>query len=174
MLLGEREFAIDANGILSVTATDRATGKKQEIKVTGSSGLSKDEIERMKREAEANSAADKLKRELIDLKNQADSLVYQTKKALSEHGDKISAEGRGKVESSIAALEDAVKSDNKQSIETAMKNLNDASMELGKAVYEASKTAGAAGAAGAAAEGAAPAGEKKKDDVIDAEFEVKE
>ncbi|MBL9147784.1 MAG: molecular chaperone DnaK [Phycisphaerae bacterium] len=170
----EVEFAIDANGILSVTATDRATGKKQEIKITGSSGLSKDEIERMKREAEANSAADKLKRELIDLKNQADSLVYQTKKALSEHGDKISAEGRGKVESSIAALEDAVKSDNKQSIETAMKNLNDASMELGKAVYEASKTAGAAGAAGAAAEGAAPAGEKKKDDVIDAEFEVKE
>jgi molecular chaperone DnaK len=170
----EVEFAIDANGILSVTATDRATGKKQEIKITGSSGLSKDEIERMKREAEANSAADKLKRELIDLKNQADSLVYQTKKALSEHGDKISAEGRGKVESSIAALEDAVKSDSKPSIETAMKNLNDASMELGKAVYEASKTAGAAGAAGAAAEGASPAGEKKKDDVIDAEFEVKE
>jgi molecular chaperone DnaK len=167
----EVEFAIDANGILNVTATDRATGKKQEIRITGSSGMSKDEIERMKREAEANASADKAKRELVDLKNQADAVVYETKKALSEHGGKISSESRGKVESAVAQLEDAIKGENKQAIEAGMKNLNEAAMELGKAVYEAQRAQG--GAAGGTA-GATPASEKKKDDVIDAEFEVKD
>ena len=159
----EVEFSLDQNGILSV----KATGKKQEIKITGSSGLSKDEVERMRKEAEANAAADKAKRELVDLKNQADSMAYQVKKQLEEHGGKISPEARGKVESAVAALETAIKGDSKPAIEAAMKTLNEAAGELGKAVYEAS-AAGAAGAAGA--EAAKP----KKDDVIDAEFEVKD
>jgi len=164
----EVEFAIDANGILSVTATDKATGKKQEIKITGSSGLSKDEVERMRKEAEANAAADKAKRELVDLKNQADSMAYQVKKQLEEHGGKISSEARGKVESAVAALETAIKGDSKPAIDAAMKTLNEAASELGKAVYEASSAAGGAGAAGA------DASKPKKDDVIDAEFEVKD
>ncbi|MDZ4829073.1 MAG: molecular chaperone DnaK [Phycisphaerae bacterium] len=168
----EVEFAIDANGILSVAATDRATGKKQEIKITGSSGLTKDEIERMKKDADANAASDRARRELIDLKNQADGVIYQTKKGLSEHGDKVSSDSRAKIESAIAQLETAVKGESKPAIETAMKQLQEVSMELGKAVYEASQ---ASGAAGGAATGAAAGGEqKKKDDVIDAEFEVKE
>ena len=171
----EVEFAIDANGILSVSATDRATGKKQEIKITGSSGLSKDEIEKMKKEAELNAASDRAKRELIDLKNQADGIIYQTKKGLSEHGDKVSSDSRAKIESSIAQLETAVKGDSKPAIETAMKQLQEVSMELGKAVYEASQASGAAGAPAGAATGSAAGGEsKKKDDVIDAEFEVKD
>ncbi|MFO0826654.1 MAG: molecular chaperone DnaK [Phycisphaerales bacterium] len=167
----EVEFAIDANGILNVSATDRATGKKQEIRITGSSGLSKDEIERMKKEADANAAADRARRELVDLKNQADSLVYQTKKALSEHGGKISAESRGKIEAAVAQLETAVKGDSKTAIEAGMKQVQEVSVELGKAVYEASQPgAGGAGAAGATGGG----DQKKKDDVIDAEFEVKD
>jgi molecular chaperone DnaK len=168
----EVEFAIDANGILNVSATDRATGKKQEIRITGSSGLSKDEIERMKREAAANAAADKAKRELIDLKNQADTLVYQTKKALSEHGGTISPESRGRVESAIASLEDAIKGDSKPAIEAAMKALETASYELAKAAYEATSKGGS-GAQGAGAAQAGQPGQTAKDDVIDAEFEVK-
>jgi len=164
----EVEFAIDANGILSVTATDKANGKKQEIKITGSSGLSKDEVERMRQEAEANAAADKAKRELVDLKNQADTLAYQVRKQLGEHGDKIPAESRGKVESAIAALETAIKGDAKAEIEAAMRNLTDAANELGKAAYEASSAGQAGGATGA------DAGKPRKDDVIDAEFEVKD
>ncbi len=170
----EVEFAIDANGIISVSATDRATGKKQEIRISGSSGLNKDDIERMKREAESNAAADKAKRELVDLKNQADSIVYQTKRALSEHGGKISAEGRAKVESAVASLEDAIKGDSKQAIEVAMKNVQESSMELGKAVYEASSQGGQPGQGQGQATGQGAPGQAKKDDVIDAEFEVKD
>ncbi len=168
----EVEFAIDANGILNVTATDRNTGKKQEIKITGSSGLSKDDIERMKTDAEANAAADRARRELIDLKNQADGIVYQTKKQLSEHGGKLSGESRSKIESAVSNLEDKIKGDDKAAIEAAMKTLYGCIDELNKAA----STGGDAGAAGAASAGqaAGAAGSGKKDDVIDAEFEVKD
>ena len=165
----EVEFAIDANGILNVTATDKATNKKQEIKITGSSGLSKDDIEKMKREAEENASADKQRRELIDLRNQAEQVVYGTKKAMTDLGDKVPAATRSSIESAISNVEERVKGDDPAAIQKALDALNTAAQELGKISYESAKAEGpAAGAAGAADGGA------KKDDVIDAEYEVKD
>jgi len=158
------EFAIDANGILNVSATDQASGKKQEIKITGSSGLSKDDIEKMKREAEANADADKKRRELVDLRNQAEQIVYGTKKAMTDLGDKVPAATRSAVESAISNVEERVKSDDPAAIQKALDALNQAAQELGKISYESAK---AGGDAGAATDGAKP-----KDDVIDAEYEV--
>ncbi len=170
----EVEFSIDANGILNVSATDKATGQSQSIEITGSTGLSAEEIERMKKEADEHAADDKARRELIDLKNQADQVVYSTKKSLEEHGDKLTSEVRGNIESAISNLEDKIKGDDKDAIEAALKQFNVASIELGKAVYEA--TAASAGAAGAAEQ--ADAGDesesKPADDIIDAEYEVKD
>jgi len=160
------EFAIDANGILNVSATDQATGKKQEIKITGSSGLSKDDIEKMKREAEANADADKKRRELVDLRNQAEQIVYGTKKAMTDLGDKVPAATRSAVESAISNVEERVKGDDPAAIQKALDALNQAAQELGKISYESAK---AGGEAGAATDGAKP-----KDDVIDAEYEVKD
>ncbi len=171
----EVEFALDANGILTVTATDKGTGKKADIKITNSGGLDKAEIERMKRDAEAHAAEDKKRREVIDLKNRADSMVLQTKKALEEHGGKISPEGRSKVENAISALETAIKGEEKEAIERALKELESASMELGKAVYEAAASAQGAGSGSGTGVGGSDSGKAKSDDdVIDAEFKVKE
>ncbi|MBU3728141.1 MAG: molecular chaperone DnaK [Phycisphaerales bacterium] len=167
----EVEFSIDANGILNVSATDKASGKKQEIKITGSSGLSKDEVDRMRKEAEANADADKARRELVDVRNQAEQLVYQTRKSMEEHGAKVSAELRGKLESAMSNVESAIKGDDKKAIDAAVKALSEAALELGKIAYESTKdSAGQAGAPGAA--GAKSGG--KPDDVIDAEYEVKD
>src|SRR5690606_13810143 len=130
----EVEFALDANGILNVTATDKKTGKSQNITIQGSSGLDSAEIERMKQEAEANAEADRKKRELVDLKNRADGVVHQTRKALDEHGDKVSSEVRGKIESAVSNVEGKIKGDDKDAIEAALKELETASMELGKIV----------------------------------------
>ncbi|MEM6854551.1 MAG: molecular chaperone DnaK [Planctomycetota bacterium] len=170
----EVEFALDANGILNVVATDKGTGKTQNIEIKGSSGLDEAEIEKMKADAEANAEADKKKRELVDLKNQAEAVVHQTNKQLEEHGDKIDAEVRGKIESAVSNVEEKLKEDDADAIKKALENLNTESMELGKAVYEASAAeAGAAGAAGA--EATAEAGASADgDDVIDAEYEVKD
>jgi len=167
----EVEFAIDANGILNVAATEKATGKKQEIKITGSSGLSKDEVERMRKEAEANAAGDKSRRELVDLKNQAESIAYQTRKTLEELGEKVPAETRGKIESAVSNLESALKGDEQAAINAALKTLTDAASELGRVASESS----AGGATGAAGGDAKAQGERRgKDDVIDAEYEVKD
>jgi molecular chaperone DnaK len=167
----EVEFALDANGILTVVATDKATGKKADIKITNSGGLNKDEIEKMKRDAEAHSAEDKKRRELVDLKNKADAHVIQTRKALEEHGAKVSSDIRGKVESALSSLEEKIKGDEAAPIEAAMRELEKASMELGKIVYEEAAKKGQPGGT----PGAAPEGEAKKgDDVIDAEFKVKD
>ncbi len=170
----EVEFAIDANGILNVSATDKATGKSQRIEITGSSGLSKDEIETMKREAQEHAAEDQALREVVDLKNQAEHVVHATRKSLEEHGDKISSEARGRTESAITNLEDKLKEDDKTAIEAALKQLNEAAIDLGKAVYEA--TASQVGAAAAADEAGpeASASTGPDDDVIDAEYEVKD
>ncbi|MFO0861177.1 MAG: molecular chaperone DnaK [Phycisphaerales bacterium] len=169
----EVEFALDANGILTVTATDKASGKKADIKITNSGGLSKDEIDRMKRDAEAHAAEDKSRREVIDLKNKGEAMLIQTRKALEEHGGKVSPEVRGKVESALSNLESKLKGDDKAAIEAAMKELDNASMELGKVMYEeASKKGAAPGDPAAGATGGAEGA--KKDDVIDAEFKVKD
>ncbi len=172
----EVEFAIDANGILNVGATDKATGKSQKIEIKGSSGLNKDEIERMTREAEQNAGADKARRELVDVRNKAEQQIYSIRRSLEEHGGKISAEARGGVESAISSLETAIKSDDKATIERSMTALDKAGEELGKAVYDAASSAagaapGSAGTAGSAGSGGASG---KNDDVIDAEYEVKD
>ncbi len=173
----EVEFNIDANGILSVKAKDKATSKEQSIKIEGSSGLSDEEIKKMQADAEAHAAEDKAKRELIDLRNQADSTVFHIRKQLDEHGDKVPADVRGRIESALSSVEDKVKGDDKAALKSALDNLNKEAQELGKAVYEAAAAAGgaagggAAGAAGAGTEGGASSG---SDDVIDAEYEVKD
>jgi molecular chaperone DnaK len=165
----EVEFALDANGILTVTAVDKASGKKADIKITNSGGLDKSEIERMKRDAEAHASEDKARRELVDLKNKADAVLIQTRKALEEHGGKVSAEVRGKVESSMTNLEGRIKSDDKAAIEAALNELEKSSMELGKIMYEEAAKKGQPGS-----EAEPKAGGTAKDDVIDAEFKVKE
>ena len=164
----EVEFGIDANGILNVSATDKATGKSQDIQITGSSGLSKDEIEKMKQDAENNAGEDKARRDLIEVKNQAEQIVYATRKQLEEHGGKVDAEIRSTIESNVANLEDKLKGDDKDAIEAAVKQLNDSAAELGKAVYEA------AAAESSDAEETPEATSSDNDDVIDAEYEVKD
>ncbi|MBT8485413.1 MAG: molecular chaperone DnaK [Phycisphaerales bacterium] len=165
----EVEFAIDANGILQVTATDKATGKSSDIKITNSGGLPKDEIERMKQDAESHAGEDQARRELVDLKNQSEQVLYATKKSLEEHGEKVSQESRASIESAVSNLEEKLAGDEREAIEAALKQLNDASIELGKAVYEsaAADTPGPTADAGDADGG-------QDDDVIDAEYEVKE
>ncbi len=173
----EVEFAIDANGILTVTAADKGTGKKADIRITNTGGLSKDEIERMKRDAEAHAEEDKKRRELVDLKNRGDALVLQTRRALEEHGGKVTAEVRGKIESALSSLVEKVKGDDKAAIEASMRELERASMDLGKAVYEAEAAKRAGGAASSAPGEGAPAASGSSggpDDVVDAEFKVKE
>jgi molecular chaperone DnaK len=173
----EVTFNIDVNGILAVSARDVGTGKENKITVQNSGGLSKEEIEKMKRDAEAHAAEDKKRRETIEAKNRGESLVYETEKVLREHGEKVSADVRGNIESALNNLKDALKSDDGDRIKKASENLMSASQKLGEEVYKA----GAAG--GAAPGGAQPGPEastdrgtagKKDDDVIDAEYEVKD
>ncbi len=162
----EVEFSLDANGILTVTATELKSGKKADIKITNSGGLSKEEIEQMQREAESHAAEDKARRELVDVKNRAEQQVYQIRQSLEEHGEKVGADVRSNIESSITSVETALKGDDKTAIERSLSELEKASIELGKAMYE---SAGAEGATGESAE--APSSD---DDVIDAEYEVKD
>ncbi len=169
----EVEFSIDANGILNVSATDKATGKSQNIEITGSSGLSEEEIDRMKREAEANAAEDKSKRELVEVRNRAEQFAYSTRQSLEEHGEKVSPEARAEIESALSNLEEKLKGDDKAAIEAAQSSLEQAATELGKAVYE-STSAGTGPEAGAEAEADTGDASSDKDDVIDAEFEVKD
>jgi molecular chaperone DnaK len=172
----EVEFNIDANGILNVTATDKATQKSQNIEIKGSSGLSDDEIDKMKTDAEAHAADDRKRRELVDARNTADTAVYQTRKQLEEHGDKVGPEIRGNIESAVSNLEEKLKADDAAAITAALEELNRQAQELGKAVYEAAAAEQGAGAA--AGQPGADAGSASAatgdDDVIDAEYEVKE
>ncbi len=182
----EVEFNIDANGILNVMATDKGTSKSQNIEIKGASGLSNDEIEKMKKDAEEHAAEDKERREVVEVRNKAEQAVHQAREALNEHGDKVDQSVRGNIESQLTAVEEAMKGDDKAVIENALAELEKVSMELGKAVYEAqaaeqAATNGAASEAGAAegagnagGEGGNSASDKKDDDVIDADFEVKE
>ncbi|MGB9623492.1 MAG: molecular chaperone DnaK [Phycisphaerae bacterium] len=171
----EVTFDIDANGILNVSAKDKATGKEQKIRIEASSGLTKEQIEKMRRDAEAHAAEDRKKRETVEARNRADQLVWQTEQALKEHGEKIPADERGRIESAMNQVKEAMKGDDADAIRKSMESLMTASQTIGKILYEeAAKKAGPKGAPAGAAAGAA-AGEKKKDeDVIDAEYEVKE
>jgi len=172
----EVTFDIDANGILNVTAKDTATGKDQKITITSSSGLSKDEVERMAKEADAHAAEDKAARDSIEAKNQLDSMVYNIEKMLKEHGDKISGSERGDVENALADAKKALESNDKAQMEKARENLTAASHKLAEQMYKAAQPQGGAqGAPGAGpTPGAGPSGgdgqAKKDEGVIDAEY----
>jgi len=161
----EVTFDIDANGIVSVTAKDKATNKEQQIRIQASGGLSDADIKKMVQEAESHAADDKKRRALAEAKNQADALVHSTEKALSEHGDKVDPAERTGIENAMAALKEAVKSDDDEDIQKKTQALAQASMKLGEAMYKAQQ---AAGGEGAAADGAEEP--KKDDNVVDAEF----
>ena len=140
-----------------------------EMSSSNTNGLSEDEIDRMKREAEEHASEDKQKREVVEIRNRAEILVHSTQSALEEHGDKVSQEARGEIESAISNLEEKVKGDDGSAIEAAMNQLETASAELGKAVYEATSQEATANA-----EEASESAPKNDDDVIDAEYEVKD
>jgi molecular chaperone DnaK len=171
----EVTFDIDANGILNVTAKDLATGKDQTIKITSSSGLSKEEVERMAKEAESHSAEDKSRREEIDSKNQLDSLVYSVEKMLRENGGEISGSERGDVENAIADAKKALESNDKSTMDNARERLMQASHKLAEQMYRSTSTQSRAssGDGGASGTGAASSsgGQSKKDEgVVDAEY----
>jgi len=168
----EVEFALDANGILNVTATDKGTNKTQRIEIKGSSGLSTEEIDRMKREAESHAAEDKARRELVEIKNRAEQIVHQTRRSLEEHGTKVTPEVRSNIESALSNVEGKVKGDDKTALERALKELETASMELGKVIYQSEAAKQSGSAPGSDTQGSA--GNNGKDDVVDAEFEVKD
>jgi len=172
----EVSFDLDANGILNVSAKDKATGKEQNIEIKGSSGLSEEEIAKMQADAEAHADEDKKQRELIDARNQADHAVYSTRQQLEEHGETIDAEARGKIESALSNLEDKAKGEDIDAIKAAMENLHKEAQEMGKTIYEKTAQqqggADAAGAEGGEQPASSTAGDG--DDVIDAEYEVKD
>src|SRR6266566_706667 len=171
----EVTFDIDANGILNVTAKDNATGKDQKITITSSSGLSKEEIDRMAKDAESHATEDKAKREEIESKNQLDTMTYNVEKMLREHGDKISGSERGDVEAAIADAKKALESSDKAQIDRAREALTQASHKLAEQMYKATQPGPGAGAGPTPEAGAGPQpggdGQAKKDEgVIDAEY----
>jgi molecular chaperone DnaK len=172
----EVTFDIDANGILNVMAKDNATGKDQKITITSSSGLSKEEVERMAKEADSHAAEDKAKKEEIESRNQLDGMVYQIEKMLRENGDKISGEERGQVENALGDAKKALEGSDVKQMNTAREKLTAASHKLAEAMYkQASPGAGTPGAGAGGPQpgsnGAASSGEPKKDEgVIDAEY----
>ena len=161
----EVAFDIDANGIVSVNAKDKGTGKEQKITIQASGGLSDEEIEKMVKDAEANAEADKGRRELVESRNQAESLIHSTRKSLDEHGDKVDGSTVEAIELAIGALEDALKSDEPGKIKGGIQNLMDASMKLGEAIYKAGQTS----ASGEGEGDENPRG--VDDDIVDADFE---
>lgn len=165
-------FDIDANGIVHVSAKDQATQKEQSIKITASSGLSKEEVDKLVKEAQAHSEDDKKKREVVELRNQADTLVYSTEKNLSEHGDKIAEEEKTKINEAIANLRKAMEGAEPESIKSAMQNLTTASHKLAEEMYKKASaeaaTAGGPGESPSAGNGESSTSDEK---VVDAEFE---
>jgi molecular chaperone DnaK len=167
----EVTFDIDANGILHVNAKDLGTGKEQKITITASSGLSKDEIEKMKKDAEAHAEEDKQRREEIEARNETDNAVYRTEKLLKENADKISGDSKAAIEKAVADAKEALKGNDSAAIKTAGEKLNEAwqavSADLYKAASEKAKTGGAGTQTGSTGE--QPGGGKKDEGVIDAE-----
>lgn len=171
----EVNFDIDANGILHVSAKDKATGKQQSIVIKASSGLSEEEIQNMVKDAESHADEDRKFHELVGVRNQADSMIHATEKALKEAGDKISASEKTSIESAITELKDVLKSDDKEAIDAKVKALTDLTSSMAEKLYAGA--GGAEAAAAAAAAGAAqqqeggPSSSKSDDNVVDAEFE---
>ena len=162
----EVTFDIDANGIVNVSAKDKATGKEQQIRIQASGGLSEADIDRMVKDAEAHADEDKRRKAQVEAKNHAEAMIHATERALAEHGSKVSEGERRAIENAIADLKEAVKGDDAEAIKAKTSALGQASMKLGEAMYKAQQSANAAG--DAAADGA---GNKPDDNVVDADFE---
>ena len=166
----EVTFDIDANGIVSVSAKDLATSKEQSIKITASSGLSKDEINRLIREAETHADEDKKKKELVEARNHADALIYSTEKSLKDLGEKVDAETRRKVEDAIGPLKQAMEGEDSGEIRRLSDELTQASHKLAEAMYQQA-SAGAGGGEGGPQPGPGGQAGAADDDVVDADFE---
>jgi molecular chaperone DnaK len=172
----EVSFDIDANGILNVSAKDKATGKEQKIVIKASSGLNEDEIKRMVRDAEAHAEEDKRFRELVDSRNKADGLIHAVEKSLQSLGDKVDGAERAKVESAVSDLRTALKGEDKAAIDKKAEQLAQASASIAQRAYQAEQGTQpggpeAAGGAGPSGQAGGSAGGAKRDDVVDAEFE---
>jgi molecular chaperone DnaK len=160
----EVTFDIDANGIVNVTAKDKATGKEQQIRIQASGGLSDADIQKMVKDAEQHAAEDKKRREIVDARNQAEAMIHSTEKSLKEFGEKASQADKSAIEGAIAALKTELAGEDAEAIKAKTNDLVQASMKLGEAMYKAQQAEGAAAGADGAQAGA------KKDDVIDADF----
>jgi molecular chaperone DnaK len=165
----EVAFDIDANGILNVSAKDVATGRQQQITITASSGLSKQDVERMVREAEANAGEDARRRQEIELRNQTDALVYSTERALAEHGARLSAGERGAVDQALAEAREALSSEDAERLRRAQEGLTRASQTLAAAAQR--QGGEASGPSAAPPGGAAREGMPREGEIVDAEFE---
>ncbi|HEY1379103.1 MAG TPA: Hsp70 family protein, partial [Gemmataceae bacterium] len=171
----EVTFDIDANGVLSVSAKDRGTGKQNQIRIEGSSGMSQDEIERMRRDAESHADEDKRKKELIDARNEADSKVYQLEKLLRDSGDKIKESDKAPIQAAIEKVKQAQTGEDVAALRRAIGDLDQAAHAMSQHLYTQGGPGGAGGATGPTGPSAPPGGDGRSgnDDVIDAEFEVK-
>jgi molecular chaperone DnaK len=168
----EVTFDIDANGIVNVSAKDTATGKEQSIQITASSGLSKEEIDKLVKDAELHADEDKKKRELVEARNHADTLIYTTEKSLKDLGEKVDAATRSNIEAASADLKKAMEGDDVQEIQRLSEALTQASHKVAEAMYKQASEAGAAGAAGPGPEAGGEAADAgADDDVVDADFE---
>jgi molecular chaperone DnaK len=169
----EVTFDIDANGVVNVSAKDKGTGKDQKITIQASGGLSEDEIEQMVKDAEANAEADKERKELVEAKNQAESLIHSTEKSIEEHGDKVDPSTVEAIELAVSALkEDLEKEDvTAEKVRSGIQNVTEASMKLGEAIYKASQEEAQAGGEEAAGGAEEPSGKSEDDDIVDADFE---
>ncbi len=182
----EVTFDIDNNGILNVNAKDLGTGKEQQIKIESSSGLSEDEVKRMVKDAEAHAAQDKKEREKVDVKNNADHIIFQTEKTLKEVGDKISAEDKGKIQSALDDLKEKAKGDNIEAIKASIEALTQVSHKMAEELYKQQASGGGAqntasdsakqqttgGRQTSGTDSESSDGGDKKDGAVDADFEV--
>ena len=169
----EVTFDIDANGIVSVSAKDKGTGKEQKIQIQASGGLSEEEIKKMVKDAEANKKADKKKRETVDTRNQADTIIHTTEKNLKEHGTKISDTDKKAIETGIADLRNALKGTDTEEVKKKTQTLIQASMKLGEAVYKSQQKN--TDTKGTQQNQSPKSGDQNKENVVDADFEeVKE
>jgi molecular chaperone DnaK len=167
----EVKFDIDANGILNVSATDKATGKEQRITITASSGLSKEEVEKMKKEAEIHAEEDKKKKEQADLKNQAEAVVFQTEKLLKDAGDKMKPEDKKELEEKLEALKKVKDSDQYEEIKKKMEDMNQVAQKIGAAMYQQQQAGAQPSGKGDPSAGSGQ--EKDKDEPVEGEFEEK-
>ena len=169
----EVTFDIDANGVVNVSAKDKGTGKDQKITIQASGGLSEDEIEQMVKDAEANAEADKERKELVEAKNQAESLIHSTEKSIEEHGDKVDPSTVEAIELAVSALKEDLEKDDvtAEKVRSGIQNVTEASMKLGEAIYKASQDEAQAGGEEATGGTEEPSGKAEDDDIVDADFE---